>query len=115
MESLALPQPAVLDLFLAPAEEVADFVQQGGADFLPENLSVAVRVVPDVFQPEPDAGSRSLGRAFVEIPQRVGFDAGSHIVGVRAGFKKDGHGIHFLTKLAGQGGEGFMNLHLRKL
>jgi len=78
---------------------MADFVQERGMDFLQKDLHVPVGVVPDIFEPEPDARGRRLRRALVEVPQGVWLDPGVDILGVGVRLQKYGRGIHPLAYL----------------
>ena len=59
-------QPALFQVLLVPAEEMAQFVQQSRADFLAENLPDFLGKIPEVFQPETDARCGCFRRALVE-------------------------------------------------
>ena len=90
-------------------------MQERGVDFLEEDLDVAVGIIPDIFQPESDAGCGGFRRALIKISERVRFDAGGDILFIRTGFQKNRCGIHTLAELSRQSREGGMNLRLGKL
>lgn len=94
---------------------MADLMQERGVDLLQEDFHVSIGIVPDIFQPEPDARGRRFRGSLVEVPQGVWLDPGGYVLGIRVRLQENGRGIHPLADLSRQAGQGGMNLRLRKL
>jgi len=65
-----LAEPALVHLFLIPADEVADLVEQSDPDFLAEYLDILLGEVPNIGEPEPDARRQSRV-AGIEEAERI--------------------------------------------
>ena len=66
---------------------MADFVEEGGADFFGKGMLLFQGVVFDILQPEADAE----GGILLEIPEGVGFDAVGDVLPGGVFFDEDRH------------------------
>ncbi len=111
-------EPAVFEVLLVEAKEVAEFVHEGDADFFAEGVGVTIGHVPEVMEEEDDMGGElavaGLGVSALgahEEAEGVGFDAGS----VAAGgdfLEEDGELGGGLLEFGGEGGEGLTDFLL---
>ncbi len=100
-----LSETAFVQIVFVPAEEVADFVEECGADFLAEDVFVGLCVVPEVVEPEADArGGNALG-AVVEESERVGGDAVGEVGAGGDAFEEDRHLADGRTHAGGEFGQ----------
>lgn len=82
---------------------MADFVEEGGADFVEEGFLVEVGIFPEILQPEADAGGgRGVGTGVKET-ERVGFDPAVDVGMIGARLEKDRNISDFFLHGRGEG------------